>query len=189
MAEGKEKSISIYHGKMNTGKHHVASNSISNTSSRVVRVAPHERGILIGPNASTLRMLLSTYEVRMSLSRGGRVVIRGQEVKVGRAIAHINTLLRAAPAAHQVPAAYHNFTPNHVRQRRSATKGRMHHAPEMSPYTHFRAAPVQDTWRNPEVLRSLGRRVEAALRRIFDYVSRSPVKAAAQAFFSHDTRF
>uniref|UniRef100_A0A0P4WQE0 K Homology domain-containing protein n=1 Tax=Scylla olivacea TaxID=85551 RepID=A0A0P4WQE0_SCYOL len=157
-------------GKASSGKADLASRVVATSStSQVVRVNPHERSLLIGPNGCTLRRLLDTHKVRMSLSRGGRVTVRGHQVRVARAVAHIDTLLRAPRASEHYGPAPYSLASQYFRQGLGAIR-KEQHTPDQPPALHVRLTDSRDIWAKPEVLRSLGRQVGFVLRRIFDYM-------------------
>ncbi|MPC73480.1 hypothetical protein E2C01_067811 [Portunus trituberculatus] len=138
-------------------------------TSQVVRVNLHERSLLIGHNGCTLRRLLATHKVRMSLSRGGRVTVRGQQMRVARAVAHIDLLLRVPRAAVHCGLAPHSLGSQYLRQGIGAVRKEQHSMDQPS-VLHVSLTDGRDIWAKPEVLRSLGRQVGVVLRRIFDYM-------------------
>ena len=156
--------------RKSSGKPDLASRVVAiSSTSQVVKVNLHERSLLIGPNGSTLRRLLATHKVRMSLSRCGRVTVRGQQVRVARAVAHIDMLLRAPRNAVHCGLTPHRFASQYIRQGLGAIRKEQHALDEPSAL-HVSLTDGRDIWAKPEVLRSLGRQVGVVLRRIYDYM-------------------
>lgn len=171
MSKPKRTKKDITPGRDSGGKHPSKAARVAvTTTRRVFSVAAHERSILIGPNGSTLHKLLAMHDVRMSLSRCGKVTIQGQEERVALAVAHIARLLRhTKPAAPQYMAAAHDS----VRQGHTFRSRKCLPA-TLTPPPGNSHVPSLKVWTENEMLRTLGRRLGETLKRILDFVANLP---------------
>lgn len=169
----KDKSVARSGGGGGKRLHRKAARVAATTTRRVFCVATHERSLLIGPNGRTLRKLLTMYDVRMSLSRGGQITVLGQEQRVDHAVAHISRLLRYTTpgAAHYMAAAQDSFRRRHVGRSLGT-----HPAIVSPPFKNPHVPSAKELWTKGEMLRALGRRLGAVLMRVLEFVSSFPLR-------------
>lgn len=168
-----ERRLTRVDGSGSTKQHHQGAQIAASTSSCVVSVSPQERRILIGPNGRTLRKLLAKHSVRMSLSRGGRVTVLGQEQRVAHAVAHISWLLRDTATGRRggqcAALARDSFRQGYTIRSRRVQAHIASPQPEDSSVAFMKGMGTKK-----EMLQSLGRRLGAAIRKILDFVTTLP---------------